>query len=104
MSEEDLEWFKSTFHPIPKPEIPDDSVDYSLYYIPSSPAPAVVDEVAETRARLVEVQRTSAELVKDLLKDYIWQRESFRLEITKDNGAPRSFMYTNCLFQPLTDT
>lgn len=92
MSEEDLEWFKSTFHPIPKPEIPDDSVDYSLYYIPSSPAPAVVDEVAETRARLVEVQRTSAELVKDLLKDYIWQRESFRLEITKDDGAQRSFI------------
>ncbi|TPR10034.1 Glycosyl hydrolases 43 family protein [Aspergillus niger] len=95
MSEEDLEWFKSTFHPIPKPEIPDDSVDYSLYYIPSSPAPAVVDEVAETRARLVEVQRTSAELVKDLLKDYIWQRESFRLEITKDNGVTSLHGRTN---------
>ncbi|RAK91988.1 regulatory factor Sgt1 [Aspergillus costaricaensis CBS 115574] len=95
MSEEDLEWFKSTFHPIPKPEIPDDSVDYSLYYIPSSPAPAVVDEVAETRARLVEVQRTSAELVKDLLKDYIWQRESFRLEITKDDGVTSLHGRTN---------
>ncbi|GKZ23133.1 hypothetical protein AbraIFM66951_000040 [Aspergillus brasiliensis] len=95
MSEEDLEWFKSTFHPIPKPEIPDDSVDYSLYYIPSSPAPAAVDEVAETRARLVEVQRTSAELVKDLLKDYIWQRESFRLEITKDDGVTSLHGRTN---------
>lgn len=86
MSQEDLEWFKSTFRPIPKPEIPDDAVDYALYHIPSSPAPATLDEVAETRARLVEVQKTAAELIKDLLKDYIWQREIFRLEITKDNG------------------
>lgn len=87
MSEEDLEWFKSTFHPIPKPELPDDSVEYSLYHISSDPNPAIIDEVAETRSRLVEVQRTAAELTKDLLKDYIWQREGFRLEITKENGT-----------------
>ncbi|KKK16385.1 hypothetical protein ARAM_002773 [Aspergillus rambellii] len=87
MSQEDIEWFKSTFRPIPKPELPDDCVEYSLYYIPPNPAPATIDEVAETRARLTEVQRTAAELVKDLLKDYIWQREGFRLEITKDQGV-----------------
>ncbi|KAE8324684.1 SGT1 protein-domain-containing protein [Aspergillus sergii] len=86
MSEEDLAWFKSTFHPIPKPELPDDCVEYSLYHISSDPSPAIVDEVAETRSRLVEVQRTAAELTKDLLKDYIWQREGFRLEITKEDG------------------
>ncbi|THC98594.1 hypothetical protein EYZ11_001946 [Aspergillus tanneri] len=85
MSQEDVEWFKSTFHPIPKPELPDDSVDYSLYYIPSDPTPGGV-EVADTRARLTDVQRTAAELTKALLKDYIWQRDSFRLEITKENG------------------
>lgn len=86
MSEEDLEWFKSTFRPIPKPELPDDSIEYALYYIPSDPAPAAVDEVADTRARLVDVQRTAAELSKNLLKDYIWQRDGFRLEISKDDG------------------
>ncbi|KAL4897796.1 SGT1 protein-domain-containing protein [Aspergillus ambiguus] len=86
MSQEDIEWFKSTFHPIPKPELPDDSVDYSVYYISSDPTRAVVDEIAETRARLAEVQKTAAELTKDLLKDYIWQREGFKLEITKDDG------------------
>lgn len=87
MSQEDIEWFKSTFRPIPKPELPDDCIEYSLQYIPSSPAPAVVDEVADTRARLAEVQRSSAELTKQLLKDYIWQREAFRLEITKKDGT-----------------
>ncbi|KAL2815535.1 SGT1 protein-domain-containing protein [Aspergillus granulosus] len=86
MSEEDLEWFKSTFRPIPKPELPDDCIEYSLHYIPSNPTPAVVDEVADTRARLIEVQKSAAELVKSLLKDYIWQREGFKLEITKANG------------------
>ncbi|KAJ5773592.1 hypothetical protein N7457_008488 [Penicillium paradoxum] len=85
-SEEDLAWFKSTFRPIPKPELPDDAVDYSIYHIPSSPTPTVIDEPAETRARLLEVQRTAAELTKDLLKGYIWQREAFRLEISKEDG------------------
>ncbi|KGO70441.1 Uncharacterized protein PITC_015470 [Penicillium italicum] len=86
-SEEDLAWFQSTFRPIPKPELPDDAVEYSIYHIPPSPTPAVIDEAAETRARLLEVQRTAADLTKDLLKDYIWQREAFRLEITKEDGV-----------------
>ena len=86
MSQEDIEWFKSTFHPIPKPELPDDSVGYSLYYIPSCRR-AIIDEVADTRSRLVEVQRTAAELTRELLKDYIWQREGFKLEIAKEDGA-----------------
>ncbi|KAF7593427.1 hypothetical protein BBP40_011529 [Aspergillus hancockii] len=86
MSQEDLEWFKSTFRPIPKPELPDDCVEYSLYHIPSDPTPAIIDKVAETRSRLVDVQRTAAELTKDLLKGYIWQREGFRLEVSKEDG------------------
>ncbi|KAJ5130596.1 uncharacterized protein N7515_006635 [Penicillium bovifimosum] len=85
-SEEDLAWFQSTFRPIPKPELPDDAVEYSIYHISPSPAPTVIDEAAETRARLLEVQRTAADLTKDLLKDYIWQREAFRLEIKKEDG------------------
>ena len=87
MSQEDIEWFKSTFRPIPKPELPDDCIDYSIHYIPSSPAPAVVDEAAETRTKLTEVHKSSAELTKQLLKDYIWQRDPFRLEITKNDGT-----------------
>ena len=86
-SQEDIDWFKSTSRPIPKPQLPDDSVEYSLYYIPSNPAPATVDEAAETRSRLVEVQRSAAELTRELLKDYIWQRDGFRLEIAKQDGA-----------------
>jgi hypothetical protein len=86
-TEEDIAWFKSTFRPIPKPELPDDSVEYFIYHLPSPAPAAVIDDAAEARARLLEVQRTAAELTKELLKDYIWQRESFRLEISKDNGT-----------------
>lgn len=86
MSQEDLEWFKSTFHPIPKPQLPDDSIEYSLHLIPSGPAPAVTDKAAEKRSRLHEVQKTASELTKTLLKDYIWQRDAFNLEVTKENG------------------
>ncbi|KAJ5211820.1 transcriptional regulator family: SGT1 [Penicillium cinerascens] len=93
-TEEDIAWFKSTFHPIPKPQLPDDSVEYYIYHLPS-PAPAVIDQAAETRARLLEVQRTAAELAKELLKNYIWQREGFRLEISKDDGITSLHGRTN---------
>ncbi|KAJ5390135.1 uncharacterized protein N7496_001203 [Penicillium cataractarum] len=93
-TEEDIAWFQSTFRPIPKPELPDDSVEYFIYHLPS-PAPAVIDKAAEARARLLEVQRTAAELTKELLKDYIWQRESFRLEINKENGISSLHGRTN---------
>lgn len=86
MSEEDLEWFKSTFRPIPRPQLPEDAVEYSLYLLSSDPAPASTDTIVQTRARLQEVQKSASELVKGLLTDYIWQREAFSLEIAKENG------------------
>jgi hypothetical protein len=87
MSQEDLEWFRSTFHPIPRPQLPEDAIEYSLYLISSNPTPALTDAVAETRSRLQEVQKSASELTKNLLKDYIWQREGFGLEMAKENGA-----------------
>ncbi|KAJ5888476.1 hypothetical protein N7495_008517 [Penicillium taxi] len=93
-TEEDIAWFKSTFHDIPKPELPDDSVEYFIYYLPS-PLPAVIDAASESRAKLSEVQRTAAEISKDLLKGYIWQRDGFKLEISKDDGIASLHGRTN---------
>ena len=85
-SKEDIEWFKSTFHPIPKPLLPDDCIEYSLRLIaPKSISSTSVSE-QEIRARLVEVQKSASTLVESLLKDYIWQRESFGLEIVREDG------------------
>ena len=80
-TEEDIAWFKSTFHPIPKPRLPDDCVEYSLHLFSSS-APS--DDVL--RSRLREVQKSAAQLQKDYLKDYIWQRQGFALELVKEDG------------------
>ncbi|KAK2800580.1 hypothetical protein FQN51_005963 [Onygenales sp. PD_10] len=84
-TDEDIAWFKSTFHPIPKPQLPDDCVEYSLYCITSSSnidSPATADAV---RSRLNEVQKAASELAKKHLKDYIWQRDGFKLEMTRED-------------------
>jgi hypothetical protein len=82
-TDEDIAWFKSTFHPIPKAELPDDCVKYSLHLI-SAELDAAND--SEVRNRLREVQKHASEVQKTWTKDYVWQRQGFGLELSKDNG------------------
>jgi hypothetical protein len=82
-TEEDLAWFRSTFHPIPKPRLPDDCVEYCLYIFDSSLDPANESEV---RLRLREVQKHASDLQKEWLKDYVWQRQGLGLELMKEDG------------------
>ncbi|KAK2873779.1 hypothetical protein FQN49_002083 [Arthroderma sp. PD_2] len=86
-TEEDIAWFRSTFRPIPKPQLPDDCVEYSLYWIPLNGS--AVDDVGKAdsiRTSLTEVQKYSSVLLKKYLKGYVWQRDNFRLELTKEDG------------------
>ena len=80
-TEEDIAWFKSTFHPIPKPQLPDDCVEYSLQVFSSS-----ASSEDGLRSRLREVQKSAAQLQKEYLKDYNWQRQAFALELVKEDG------------------
>lgn len=82
-TEEDLAWIRSTFHPVPRPQLPDDCVEYSLYVISASLDPINDSEI---RLRLREVQKSASELQKRWLKDYIWQRQGFGLELVKEDG------------------
>ncbi len=82
-TEEDLAWIRSTFHPVPRPQLPDDCVEYSLYVISVNLDPA---NDSETRLRLREAQKSASELQKKQLKDYIWQRQGFGLELVKEDG------------------
>jgi SGT1 protein len=82
-SEEDLAWFRSTFHPIPKPRLPDDCVEYCLYIFNLNIDPG---NDAEIRLRLREVQKNATELQKEWLKGYVWQRQGFGLELSKEDG------------------
>ncbi|KAK3180762.1 hypothetical protein Dsin_000163 [Dipteronia sinensis] len=82
-SEEDVAWLKSTFHPIPKPSLPDDSIEYSIYLVSST---LQGSNDSELRLQLREVQKYANEIQKQWLKGYIWQRESFALELKKEDG------------------
>ncbi|EXJ73704.1 uncharacterized protein A1O5_03466 [Cladophialophora psammophila CBS 110553] len=82
-TEEDIAWFRSTFHPIPKPALPDDCIEYSLYIISPSLDPS---HDSELRLRLREVQKYATDLHRHYLKDYIWQRQGFSLELNKEDG------------------
>lgn len=82
-TEEDLEWFKSTFHPIPKAVLPDDCIEYSVHAI-SGEFDASND--SEARLLLRDIQKFSGELQRKWLKEYIWQRQGFSLELQKEDG------------------
>ncbi|KAI1609249.1 SGT1 protein-domain-containing protein [Exophiala viscosa] len=82
-TDEDIAWFQSTFHPIPKPALPDDCIEYSIYLISSS---LDASHDSELRLRLRDVQKYATDLHKQYLKDYIWQRQGFSLELNKEDG------------------
>jgi len=82
-TEEDIAWLKSTFHPIPRPALPDDCIEYSLHVIDSK---LESSNQSEVRLQLRDVQKQANELQKQWLNDYIWQRQSFNLEQLNENG------------------
>ncbi|RMD42303.1 hypothetical protein DV735_g2833, partial [Chaetothyriales sp. CBS 134920] len=87
-TEEDIAWLKSTFHPIPKVALPDDSIEYAIYLLSETTDQG---NDSETRLKLRDVQKYVAELQKQWLKGYIWQRQPFSLELRKDDGV--SYLY-----------
>jgi hypothetical protein len=77
--------FEDGFQGFPK-HLPDDCVEYSLFLIDSK-----LNSQKDLRARLEGVRRESKKLTDTLLKDYIWQRDGFSLQI--DNGNGWSVLY-----------
>lgn len=77
--QKDFKWFGEGFDGFPK-RLPDDCVEYAVYIINSSPAEP------SGRTRLRQVQQAANVLTKGLLKDFIWQRQSFNLELIQENG------------------
>lgn len=69
------------FSDFPK-RLPDDCVEYSLFIID-----AKVKNNRDRLARLEAVRKELNKLISDLLKDYIWQRENFTLNLKTEDGA-----------------
>ncbi|MCJ1432569.1 hypothetical protein MMC27_001926 [Xylographa pallens] len=59
--------------------LPDDCVEYSIYVLNQT----LKD--AEIRERLRNVQSATSALTRKLLKDFIWQREGFALELVRED-------------------
>ncbi|KAK8182093.1 SGT1 protein-domain-containing protein [Phyllosticta capitalensis] len=77
---DDLKWFGEGFDGFPK-RLPDDTVEYVVFVIdPKS-------SEAQIRERLRSIESAADALSKNLLKDYIWQREPFDLQLKREDGC-----------------
>lgn len=76
----EFQGFEGGFEGFPK-HLPDDCVEYILFIIDSK-----LNSQKDVRSRLEAVRKESKKLTDRLLKDYIWQRDGFSLQIESDNG------------------
>ena len=83
-TQDDFKGFGEEFEGFPK-RLPDDCVEYSLFIID-----AKLKTPRERLARLEVVRKESLKLTDSLLKEYIWQRESFNLKLENENGRLES--------------
>ncbi|MCJ1398667.1 hypothetical protein MMC11_001868 [Xylographa trunciseda] len=67
-------------HPGFPRRLPDDCVEYSMYVLDQT------SKDAEIRERLRNVQSATNNLTRELLKDFIWQRDGFVLELVREDG------------------
>jgi hypothetical protein len=78
---DEFDGFGVGFNGFPK-RLPDDCVEYTLFVIDSR-----LKSQKEILARLEAVRKESLKLMQTLLGDYIWQRESFKLEVENGKGT-----------------
>lgn len=68
-------------------QIPDDSVEYTIYSID-----AAITTESDLRKRLKQIETEAKRLVKTHLEGYIWQRDDFRLSLSRppSTAGPKS--------------
>ncbi len=79
-----FKWFGEGFDGFPR-RLPEDCVEYTIHIIDSALTGLAV------RKQLRRIQDAAAALTKRLLKDFIWQRDGFSLELVKEEGMFFSF-------------
>jgi len=77
---DEFQGFGEGFEGFPK-RLPDDCVEYTLYLIDSK-----LKSQKDLLVRLEAVRKESVKLADSLLKDYIWQRDGFKLELESGKG------------------
>ena len=79
MEKDDLRWFGKGFDGFPK-RLPEDCVQYTIYILD----PKVPD--SELRQMLRTIRSAANTLTRKLLNNFIWQRDSFALELLHEDG------------------
>jgi hypothetical protein len=79
-TEDNFSGFGEGFNGFPK-RLPEDCVEYILYIIDAKLTPK------EVLARLELVRKEALSLTAKLLKDYIWQRDEFKLNLEIENSG-----------------
>ena len=74
-----LKWFGEGFDGFPR-RLPDDCVEYAIYYLNAQA------KDIDIRQKLREVQARANLMTKQILQGFIWQRETFKLELVRDKG------------------
>ncbi|KAJ5046492.1 uncharacterized protein L3040_003735 [Drepanopeziza brunnea f. sp. 'multigermtubi'] len=80
MPEDSFNGLGEGFDGFPK-SLPEDCVEYSLFILDSR-----LKSQRELLGRLEEVRKEALTLTESLLKDYIWQRDAFKLEVDSSKG------------------
>ena len=83
---DNLKWFGEGFDGFPR-SLPEDCVEYTLYVIDSR-----LNDF-DVREKLREVQTEANRLTKKLLGNFIWQRESFTLNLVRKNDKLPGFLH-----------
>lgn len=78
-SKDNFKWFGEGFEGFPK-RLPDDTVEYIIFIIDSK------FNEAQIRSQLSLIQNSASDAVKKYLKDYIWQRDAFKLEFQREDS------------------
>ncbi|KAL8776971.1 MAG: hypothetical protein Q9203_002873 [Teloschistes exilis] len=76
---DDFKWFGQGFDGFPK-FLPDDCTEYMLYILDAKASDFQI------REQLRKVQTAATALCRPLLKDFIWQRDHFNLELIQSQG------------------
>ena len=70
--------------------MPEDAAEYMLFAVDDGPAKTSTTSsraaASSSRARLNQIRKAALKLSEDLTKEYIWQRDSFNLEVVSRNS------------------
>ena len=78
---EGFKWFGEGFDGFPK-RLPEDCIEYAIYVIDNHGGANKIKK----KTRLRQVEQEAIGLSRSLLKDYIWQREAFSLNLNHEDG------------------